>query len=92
MFGWSGFSYEGAATVTPDPDAEAKKEAMAKIELEGVGVCMFCKEDIVKNEGMHGGGWVWESEFMLGWCDGATKDHKHKPQVVWTPEEGVHNV
>lgn len=90
MFGWPAFDNIQVARAEANPEAHAKKAAMEKIELEGVGICMFCKEDIVKNDEMHGGGWAWESEFMLGWCDVA-KDHKHKPQVIWTLEEGVHN-
>lgn len=88
--GWGSWEGIQQSQAKADPDAAAKKEAMDKIEREGVGVCMFCKEDIVKNLEMAGGGWLWESEFMLGYCN-SSKDHKHKPQVIWTPEEGVTN-
>lgn len=88
MFGWPAFEGIQAARVAADPESAAKKEAMDKVEREGQGICQFCDEEIIKNEGMPGGGWVWESEFMLGFCNIA-KDKKHKPKVVWTAETGV---
>lgn len=90
MFGWPAFEGIQTARVAADPESHAKAEAMRKIEDDGVGTCLFCEEDIVKNENMPGGGWTWESEFLVGWCDKA-KDHKHKPRVVWSAEGGVQN-
>lgn len=88
MFGWGAFEGIQTQQAKADPDAAAKAEIARKIEAEGRGTCQFCGEEILKNTEMPGGGWTWESEFMLGWCDGS-KDKKHKPKVVWTAEEGV---
>lgn len=91
MFGWAGFEQIQIVQQKATPDAAKKREAEEKINKDGRGTCTFCKEEIFKNDNMTGGGWVWESEILVGWCDVA-KDHKHKPQVTWTSENGVQNV
>lgn len=87
MFGWNAFEGMQQAQQAMNPDSVKKKEAEDIINKEGKGLCSSCKEEIVKNETLG----VWESESLLAWCDGA-KDHRHKPQVRWTSEDGVHNV
>lgn len=55
--------------------------------------CTHCGEEIFRNESVPGGGWIWESELLLGFCDGTKdkKDKKHKPVVKKkkNPEEEV---
>lgn len=58
-------------------DSKAKQEAEKKINELGLGECVFCKEDIVKND--RG---IWESESLVEYCH-VTKDHKHKPRIVY---------
>lgn len=92
MFGWG--SWEGIVNSSanpPDPNAAAKKEALKLIEEKGEGVCLHCGDDIVKNESMASGGWTWESELLLGFCDGPGSKGKHAPKVIWSYEDGVHN-
>jgi hypothetical protein len=91
MFGGAAFDDIQIARQAASPDAAKKKEAEDIILKEGKGICTFCKEEIYKNENMPGGGWVWESESMVGYCNIA-KDRKHKPQIKWTSEGGVENV
>jgi len=86
MFGWGGAGWEGIVESQKTSNPPSKRwEEEQRINREGRGICQFCKEEIVKNDNMPGGGWTWESEFMLGWCDDA-KDRKHKPQII-VPEE-----
>lgn len=73
------------------PQAQQERLIEKEIEESGRGVCKFCKEEIVKNESMPGGGWIWESEFMLGFCD-KDSGRKHKPLVKYVPDEGVVNI
>lgn len=91
VFGWGAFDQIQVVQQAANPAAAKRKEAEDIILKEGKGICTFCKEEIFKNENMPGGGWVWESETLIGWCDLA-KDHKHKPQIKWTSEGGVENV
>ena len=56
-------------------EAKIKQEAEKKIEDLGLGECVHCKEELVKNE--RG---VWESEFLVEYCKDA-RDHKHRPRV-----------
>lgn len=88
--GWGTWESIQQAQQAANPDAAKKKEAEDLINKEGIGVCTACKEEIFKNENMPGGGWTWESEFLLGYCPIA-KDHKHKPQVKWSSDGGVQN-
>lgn len=93
MFGWSlpgeiNIPVPTKMTQEELEEIRLKKEAMDRIDREGVGVCKFCDEEIVKNENMPGGGWTWESEFMLGWCD-VSKDRKHSPKVTYSELTGV---
>lgn len=81
-----------AQTVKIDTEEmEARREAERKIEESGRATCEYCEEEIAKNDGMPGGGWVWESERLVGYCEKGG-GHKHKPLVTWKPEEGVVNV
>lgn len=74
-----------------DPtEVKLRREAEQKIEKSGRGTCTFCKEGIVRNDHVSGGGWTWESESMVGFCDKG-REKKHKPMVVWKPDEGVVN-
>lgn len=84
---------QNAQTAKLDPE-EAKlwKEAERKIEETGRATCAHCGEEIAKNDSVPGGGWIWESEAMVGYCDKGDLGHKHKPLVRWKPEEGVVNV
>lgn len=91
MFGWGAFEGIQQIQQATNPDAIKKKEAEDIILKNGKGICTFCKDEIFKNENMPGGGWVWESETMIGFCNIA-KDHKHKPQIRWTADNGVENV
>jgi hypothetical protein len=60
----------------------AKREAERKILDDGKGICLHCGEVIHHNPTMANGGWTWESEDMLGWCDKNTKGgHKHTPKI-----------
>lgn len=95
MFGWGSFgniqAAQQAALQALDPNIAKRKEAEDIINAEGKGVCEYCKEPIVKSDHSLGGGWTWESEFMLGFCHGA-KDKKHHPLIRYTQEGGVQNV
>lgn len=71
-------------------ESARRKEAEEAVHNSGIGNCEYCKEEIRKNNTSTGGGWIWESEALLGFCDVA-RDRKHKPLVKWNPEEGVHN-
>lgn len=83
MWGWDPSALERiqANTQSTDPvaveDAKAKREAEKKVEESGVGECIFCNEEIVKNERE-----VWESDFLLEYCVSA-RDHRHKPKITW---------
>lgn len=88
MNGWEAFAN---IQETVDPETVKKKEAEEKIEREGKGICEYCGEEIFKSGASPGGGWTWESEFLVGFCVIA-KANKHKPLVKWSPEEGVYNV
>ena len=72
-----------AGHVDPEEAEEikARREAEKKIEELGVGDCVFCQQEIVKNVDLG----VWESEFLVGYCTDS-RDHKHKPKVVWKKE------
>lgn len=91
MFGWEVFERIQEVQRANDPDAAQKKEAEDRINKAGRGICEYCGEEIFRNDNASGGGWSWESESMIGFCD-KTKTAKHKPLVKWTPKEGVHNV
>lgn len=91
VFGWEIFERIQEVQQAANPEASKKREAEDIILKEGKGTCTFCKEEIYKNEDMPGGGWVWESETLIGYCLTA-KDHKHKPQIRWTSAGGVENV
>jgi hypothetical protein len=64
-------------------EARAKREAEKKIDEIGRGECFSCKEEIVKNE--RG---FWESASLLEYCSD-TKDHKHRPKIVWKIDESI---
>lgn len=74
-----------AARGTADADAikqaELRREAEKKILEEGTAVCMHCGDDIYHNPEMISGGWTWESEDMVGWCNESSQ-HKHTPKIV----------
>lgn len=75
-----------------NPEAVKRQEAEDYVLKEGRGTCMYCKEEIIKNEHMMGGGWIWESESLVGLCAGpGSKDRKHKPMLRYSLEEGIHN-
>jgi len=62
--------------------AAKKRDVERKILEDGVGTCLYCHEEIHHNPTMVNGGWTWESEDMLGWCDGNPKGgHKHAPKI-----------
>lgn len=95
VMGWGAFNLGipvESKTMTPEEISEAqrKREREMEIEKEGRGICVHCGEEIFKNENMPGGGWTWESETMVGWCD-VPRDHKHKPKLTWTSQDGVQN-
>lgn len=94
MWGW--INPEGAvqaAQVNKLSDAEmkAQRAAQQKIEQEGKATCKYCEEDIYKNESQTAGGWTWESEYMLGFCEKSPLKNTHAPMVKWNIEDGVHN-
>lgn len=73
------------------PESKAKREAEKKIEESGRATCLFCEDEIWKNESVPGGGWVWESEALVGYCEKGGNTHKHKPLVKYSLEDGVTN-
>ncbi len=79
---------QSQASKTDTPEAKAKREAEKKIEESGRAICMFCEDEIWKNESVPGGGWVWESEALVGYCE-KTAQRKHKPLVRYSLEDGV---
>lgn len=91
MHGWEVFERIQEVQRANNPEAAKKKEIEDLINKEGKGICEYCGEEIFRNDSVSGGGWVWESESMVGFCD-KTKTSKHKPLVKWTPKDGVHNV
>lgn len=59
-------------------EARLKREAERKVEESGRGECANCHEEIIKNEDLE----VWESEYLLAYCNKA-RDHRHRPRIVW---------
>ena len=82
---------QAQAAKVETPESKARREAEKKIEEEGKAVCMFCEDEIWKNETVPGGGWVWESEILVGYCEKGGNQHKHKPLVKYSLEDGVTN-
>lgn len=80
---------QGNKPTVDTEELKLKKEAERKIEESGRATCEYCGEAIAKNDSVPGGGWVWESESLIGFCDKGGKGSKHKPLVKWKPEEGV---
>lgn len=74
-----------SARGTVDADAvrraERKREIERKILEDGIATCIYCEEEIHHNPDMSNGGWTWESEDLLGWCDKSSQ-HRHAPRVV----------
>lgn len=77
LWGWP----ESIQTITSEKGdlkgIRARQVAEKRIEELGLGQCVSCKEELVKNE--RG---FWESELLLEYCKDA-KDHKHRPIVKY---------
>lgn len=71
------------------PEMKAKQEAEKLIEEAGRATCMYCEDEIWKNTET-AGGWIWESESMVGYCETGYQ-RKHKPLVKYSLEDGVIN-
>ena len=56
------------------------KTAEELAKEKGEAFCVYCGEEIWYNADMGSGGWTWESEYMLGWCDKSPLGHRHRPR------------
>lgn len=80
---------QNAQTTNVDTEEmKARREAEKKIEESGRATCANCGDEIWKNMNVPGGGWVWESEAMVGYCEKGSQG-KHKPLIKYDPEQGV---
>lgn len=87
MWGLNRFQHTPSST-TPTPAAanmftEGQKiwAAEEATKEDGVAECVYCELEIRYNPGMGGGGWTWESEDLIGLCDGSAKSNKHQPKI-----------